>query len=660
MKMKNKVKDNIRKGNIRKGNKQKDNKQKDNKQKTKQSVKEVFSNNFFLLKLMFLASPSYIIFMALDAIRGQLSIFFEHTVGIGYVLEAAEFGYSFWDVAKFILILAGAIELGMVFTVWVGHYIGEKEKPKIREKIKLMLYEKAKDLDLECYDNPEFYNDQVMAISEVDKQIDRGIKFIQDTLAGITIFTSVGIYFFIKDKYSIIFAATSFILSFIFNKMYNKLNYLVKIESIPSSRKRDYVKRIFYLSDYAKEIRLNPGVSNILFDRFNKANDEVYEVEKKYAKKKFFLGFVKKYICNDMFSDVFYITYLVYRAAVTKTLSLSTIAILDHSFGELKEGMRVFTDVYPYACETSLYVSKIRKFLDYEPSIVSKESLEPSLEAKSLELKNVSFGYGKSGQMQLKNLSLTVNPGEKIALVGYNGAGKTTLVKLLMRLYDVNSGAILSDDKDIRHYDVKKYRSTIGTVFQDFQIFAGNIKENVLLNTWENECSLPYGNNVTSKNSEISENAGDLQNGSEISGRINQSLKDSGLYSRVERMPNGLDTELTHEFSDEGIDLSGGEAQKLAIARVFYKDAGLMILDEPSSALDPIAEYQLNHAMLKATKDKTVIFISHRLSTTRLADRIIMLENGQIVEMGTHEELLNMNGKYAQMWKVQAGAYIAV
>lgn len=604
----------------------------DNKEKTKQSVREVFSNNWFLMKLMFIASPSYIIFMALDAIRGQLSVFFEHTVGIGYVMEAAEFNYPFKDVATFILILAGAITVGMVFTVWVGNYIGEKEKPKIREKIKIMLYEKAKDLDLSCYDDPQFYNDQVMAISEVDKQIDRVIMFIQDTLSGITVFICVGIYFLMRDKISIIFVAVSFILSFIFNKLYNKMNFMVRLESIPATRKRDYVKRIYYLSDYAKEIRLNPKVSDILFKRFEQANDEVYDIEKKYAKKKFYLGFIKKYVCNNMFSDVFYITYLVFQAAVRKALSFSTIAILFHSFGNLKESFRVFTDVYPYACETSLYVSKIRKFLAYEPTIVSSEALEPSKEAKSIELKNVSFGYGNTGKLQLKDLSLSIKPGEKIALVGYNGAGKTTLVKLLMRLYDVSEGEILVDGTDIRKYDVTKYRNTIGTVFQDFQIFAGNIKENILLN---------------------------IDEGSDTE-EIKQSLTDSGLWDRVTRMPNGLDTALTTEFRDDGINLSGGESQKLAISRVFYKKAGLMILDEPSSALDPIAEYQLNHAMIEATKDKTVIFISHRLSTTRLADRIIMLENGQIVEMGTHEELLKRNGKYAQMWRVQAGAYIAV
>ena len=602
------------------------------KEKTKQSVKEVFGNNFFLLKLMFTASPAYIIFMAFDAVRGQLSIFFEHTVGIGYVLEAAEFNYPFKRVAAVILILAACIELGMVFTVIVGDYLGEKEKPKIREKIKMMLYEKAKELDLACYDNPEFYNEQVLAISEVDKQIDRGIQFIQNTLSGITVFVSTGIYFLMRDKVSIFFAVASFVLSFAFNQMYNKLNYLVRIEGIPFTRKRDYVKRIFYLNDYAKEIRLNPDVSDILFERFEEANAEVYKVEKKYANRKFLLGFLRRYVSNAMFGDVLYISYLVFQAAVRGTLSFSTVAILYNSFGRLKEGMRIFTDVYPFASETSLYVSKIRKFLDYQPKIVSEEGLIPSDGAKEIELKKVSFAYGDKTDMLLKDIDLHIRPGEKIALVGYNGAGKTTLVKLLMRLYDVKSGEILADGTDIRKYDVKQYRNTIGTVFQDFQIFGGNVRENVILNV--DECS-------------------DEE-------RIIQALTDSGLINRVNSLPAGLDTELTTEFAKDGVNLSGGESQKLAIARVFYKNAGLMILDEPSSALDPIAEYQLNHAMMEATKDKSVIFISHRLSTTRLADRIIMLENGRIVEQGNHEELLKQNGKYAQMWKVQAGAYIAV
>lgn len=605
---------------------------KEERQKTKQSIKTVFANNFFMLKQIFSASPSFVLFQAADAVRGQVSIFFEHTVLIGYVLEAAEFGYPFKKVAGVILLLAALITIGMFFTVYQGEYVGPRERPKVRQKIKMKLYEKARDMDLECYDDPEFYNSQVLAISQIDEQIERVIKFLIDTLSGLAAFVTTAIYFLYKDKTAILFALGAFVLSIIFEQLYNKQNYLARVEGIPSSRKRDYIKRIYYLNDYAKEIRLNPGVSDILFDRFEAANDDVYAVEKKYALKKWFFGFMRRYVCNSFFADVLFIGYLVYQAAVLHSISFSTVAILYGSFGRLKNSMRVFSETYPFACETSLYVNKIREFLNYEPKIVSKEKLAPTNKAKEIELDKISFAYGKNQDMLIKNLNLHIKPGEKIALVGYNGAGKTTLVKLLMRLYDTKAGVIKADGRDIKDYEVKKYHDTIGTVFQDFQIFVGSVKENVLL---------------------------DVADSIEDEG-IKKALTQSGLMERINRLEKGLDTELTTEFSQEGVNLSGGESQKLAISRVFYKDAGLMILDEPSSALDPIAEYQLNHAMLEATGDKTVIFISHRLSTTRIADRIIMLEKGKIVEQGTHEELLAMKGKYAQMWKVQAGAYITV
>lgn len=599
---------------------------------TKQSAAMVWRNNWFLIKLMFSASPSFMVFTLMDSIRNQISIFFEHTYGIGYVLEAAEFHYPFRQVAQFILILAGCITLGMVFTVVAGDYIQEKERPKVREKIKMLLYEKTKELDLACYDNPEYYNEMVLAISEVDTQIDRCEAFLRNTASGITVFVSTGIYFLIRDRFSIVFAASSFVMAFAFNQLYNKRSFQIRMERNPHERKREYVKRVFYLGDYAKEIRLNPEIPDILLQTFEQANEEVYRVEKKHAMRRLFLGVMRRYVSNDFFSDVLYITYLVFQAAVRGVLSFSGVAILYNSFGRLKRGMSIFTDVYPFACESSLYVQKIRDFLAYEPKIQSEEGIEPAEGAREMELDGVSFAYDQRTGGLLRDISLHIAPGEKIALVGYNGAGKTTLVKLLMRLYDVDAGRILADGRDIRTYDVQKYRDSIGTVFQDFQIFAGSVMENVLL---------------------------DVADGCSEDG-IKEALADSGLMERVERMEKGIDTPLTTEFMEDGMDLSGGESQKLAIARVFYRKAGLMILDEPSSALDPIAEYQLNHAMLSATKDKTVIFISHRLSTTRLADRIIMLEQGRIVEQGSHSELLERDGKYAQMWRVQAGAYIEV
>lgn len=217
----------------------------------------------------------------------------------------------------------------------------------------------------------------------------------------------------------------------------------------------------------------------------------------------------------------------------------------------------------------------------------------------------------------------------KIAIVGYNGAGKTTLIKLIMRLYDPNEGEILLNGVNIKEYDVEEYRRKIGTVFQDFKIFAATVKENVLLDFADTD----------------SDEA------------VISSLEKSGFSDRLSTLSDGLSTDLTTEFEEKGVNLSGGEAQKLAVARVFYKNANLIILDEPSSALDPLAEYNLNRSMLHAAEHKSVVLISHRLSTTRLADRIYMLEQGRIIEEGTHAQLLAQGGKYAQMWRVQAGQY---
>ena len=600
--------------------------------KTKQPVSVVLKNNLFLLKLMLKASPAFVIIPALDAIRGQLSIFFEHTVGIGYVLEAAENGYPFERVAAVILILAVAITIGMLFTVFSGDYIMAKENTKVKQKIKIMLYERASKVDLACYDDPEFYNSQVLALSEVDNQIDKLEGIIINVLSGLTAFISNGIYFIIKDKPSILFVIGSFIMGYIFNQMFIKVNYKARIERNPSERKRTYIERIFYLNDYAKELRMNPDVAGIMYERFDKASDEIVTIDKKYAKKRFFIEFMRKHIANFFICDTLYITYLILMVVVTKNISISTLAILYNSFGRLKHSMNVFTETYPASCETSLYIQKIRDFLNTEPKIVSEGDKIATKEAKRIDLENVSFSYKADTPSVINDISLFIKPGRKIALVGYNGAGKTTLVKLLMRLYDPTSGTIKADGTDIRNYDLESYRDSIGAVFQDFNIFAGSVRENVVLAPLENADNK----------------------------KIESALKDAGLYDRAMNLSSGLDTMLTTEFDDEGLNLSGGESQKLAISRVFYKDAGLMILDEPSSALDPIAEYQLNHAMLGATGDKTVIFISHRLSTTRIADHIFMLENGQIVEEGNHEQLLAMNGKYADMWKAQAGAYIEV
>ncbi|OPJ66090.1 ABC transporter ATP-binding protein [Clostridium chromiireducens] len=600
--------------------------------KQKQTFKQVIDNNLFVLKICFSAAPLYIIAYILEMVRNEVFIFIEHIYGIGFVLESIEFGRPFRDVAIFLIVLFILICLGMVFNAWMYQSIAQKGLPKMKQKFKSMLYEKAQELDLECYDNPEYYNEFVLAVSEADKQVDRMMDFLSKLFGGITVFVTTGAFFLIKDSVSVIFVVFSFICSFVFIQISNKINYGIRLEKNPYERKRSYINRVFYLNDYAKELRLNPDVSNKLFEQFNEANDEIYKIDKANAKRKFIITFVKDYLCNDFISDVLYIIYLVYKAVVIRAVSYSSVVILFNSFGNLKRSLRIVTEVYPYASETSLYVDKIRNFLNYKPEIFSKKKLQVPKEPKKIEFSNVCFAYKEEEGNIINNLSITINPCEKIALVGYNGAGKTTLIKLLMRLYDTKSGTILLDGIDVKEYDVEQYRNYIGTVFQDYNMYAATVKENVLMDNAD----------------EAAED------------EIMESLVKSGFGERLLSLKNGINTPVTAEFEDNGVNLSGGEAQKVAISRAFYKDSGLIILDEPSSALDPIAEYQLNHSMLEATENKTVIFISHRLSTTRLADKIFMLENGNIIEVGSHDELLKLNGKYAEMWRVQAGQYLAV
>ena len=311
-----------------------------------------------------------------------------------------------------------------------------------------------------------------------------------------------------------------------------------------------------------------------------------------------------------------------------KVLSLSGLVVMYNSIGSLRNGMRILSELPPTAVEMALYVEKIRMFLAYETKVVSEENLPVPDTVKEIRFENVSFAYDEAAGDIIHHVSFTIAPQEKIALVGYNGAGKTTMIKLLMRLYDPTEGRILLDGVDIRRYDLEQYRSRIGTVFQDYQVYAATVAENVVMD------EVPPQTDVT------------------------LALRQSGFSARLANMERGVDTGLTREFDDSGTNLSGGESQKLAVARVFYKDCSLIILDEPSSALDPIAEYQLNVSMARASVQKSVIFISHRLSTTRHADRILMLEKGRVIESGTHEVLLEKNGKYAEMWHAQASKYV--
>lgn len=603
------------------------------KNEMKKNRSTVLKNQIFLWKLCFKTCPLYMIYHLYDAFRYQGVIFLEHVLGIRYVLRCAEFHEPFTKALFYIgLILA----LNILQIIPDGFFIYGwqfKYKPRLYRALKEQMFKKASEIDLYCYDDPAYYNDFVLSVSESEAAIDRFLELLNMTVQALTVLFTTGIFYLMTDPVGIVFVFVSFIMRFVVSKKLNKVNYSNRLAINPHMRKRDYVSRVFYLKDYAKELRLHPNAGSQLEKEFADADDAIISEHKKVAAKRVCLQFLKDYGVGDFLIDGLYITYLVYKAAVLHTVNYSDAVILFNRTGSLRGSMSRFADLGPKAHENSMFIDKIRSFLAYEPRLKDDVGDAVPEGAGELKLEHVSFKYTESGRTVLDDISLTVKPGEHIAIVGYNGAGKTTLIKLLMRLYDPTSGTITYHDRNVSTLCPREYHKRIGVVFQDFQMFGASLAENVVMDNMTKE--------------ELEARAPE----------ITTALTDAGFAQKLARLPDGLFTQVTTEFDKKGVDFSGGESQKVAISRAFYKKADILIMDEPSSALDPIAEYELNKAMETAAKGKTVFYISHRLSTTRDADRIIMLERGRIIEEGTHAQLLARNGKYAEMWKAQAGKY---
>ena len=594
-------------------------------------MKQVWNNHLFLWKLCFSVSPGYMLYFLFDGFRQQMVIFLEHTVGIQYVLHCAEYHEPFW---KAFLVIGIILLINIAQFLADGYFINAmnfRTRPKLYKALKEKMYEKAAELDLSCYDNPQYYNEFVLAVAESESSIDRFLELLNSIMQSFTIIITTGVFYLMTDMVGILFVSVSFVLNFFLAKVLNKINYKVRMKVNPYERKRNYVSRLFYLNDYAKELRLHPDVGDMLEEEFEEANDKMEQINKKVAGKRVGLMFTQQYLAGDFILDGLYIVYLIFQAAVLRTIDYSNAVVLFNRTGSLRRAMRGFSEIAPKANENSMYVDKIRAFLAYEAELKHHIGLKVPQGVGDICLKHVSFRYTEDAPEILHDISLHVSAGEKIAIVGYNGAGKTTLIKLLMRLYDPTEGVITYHGCDIRKYKLDEYHERMGVVFQDYCLYGATLLENVVLD--------------------------DISSNEEIEREVESALCRSGFGERLQSLPQGLSTPITTEFDEQGVNLSGGESQKVAIARAFYGEVDLLAMDEPSSALDPIAEYNLNKAMHAAAENKTVFYISHRLSTTRDADRIIMLENGRIIEAGTHDELLSRKGKYAEMWQAQAGRY---
>ena len=584
----------------------------------------IFSNVFFFLRIMFKISPLLVIGECLWGVMMRLPTRVISVIGVKYVIDVIANGD---DTKK---IVYAVIVIAIVLTVSeVGHWIYREfffnvEREKMTKGISQMLYKKAKELDLESYDDPDFYNNFILVIQSSGERVTNILFLVQRYIGEVVSLITIASILLAIDPICLLIILG---IAVVFTPLSRKIGNLQaerQIENNKYHRRADYFARIFYLQDYAKEVRTN-DVQPLLIERYNDAADDVIINQRRFVRKIDFIYFFQEFgvqIFGFMFLLPLYLGYCVLK---THTLSAGDfVATFNGAFSIATSFSFLTIGVIRAFSETAKLIEKYREFLKREVNINDGENEAEVAKPKEITVKNVSFTYPNNDHETLKDISLTIKPYEKIALVGYNGAGKTTLTNLLLRLYDVSDGEILIDGEDIRDVTVKSHRDRFAAVFQDFQLFAATLGENVALDT------------------EVDEE------------RAKEALSHSGFSKKVKK---GLETPLLREFDDEGIMMSGGESQKVAIARAFYKNCPYVILDEPSANLDPIAEYNLNQAMMNAAEDKTVIFISHRLSTTVNADRIYVMEKGRIIEQGSHAELMKMNGTYTYMFNLQAEKY---
>lgn len=586
-----------------------------------------YRNIFFMLKIAAKHTPGYFVNLCLFQIYCAVQVFFEFTFTLKTLLDFIADGADYGKAVSYLLLMLALVMVKLIWAAWTENAIEPRAKEILHKKLRMQLFENAVKLDLEQYDNPQYYNEFVWSVNEAANRMDLVLKDFGRLLHRIADVLVNGVFFITLDIFGMVFIAVSLLLTLLMNSYSGRLQFARDATLNPIERKRSYFNRIFYLNDYAKEIRLNP-VADQLKQEFSQTNRQVYPIVGKYGKKSMWAGFVGDFGANDILINTVYLGYLVYQTVVKRVFGYGSAMGLFSASAWFKNSLKELAQLLPCFEQHGLYVEKIRTFLDYKSNMADGAASCEKETFHELIVEDVSFAYGDEPDT-LRGVNLTVGAGEKIAIVGYNGAGKSTLIKLLMRLYDVGGGQIKLNRRDIREYDKESYRAIFATVFQDYKIFASTIADNVKMD-------------VAEQNDRA---------------KIEQALYRSGFAERLATLSKGMDTPLTREFDEEGVNLSGGEAQKVAIARTFYQDCPIVILDEPSSALDPISEYQLNQAMLEAAQDKAVIFISHRLSSTVMADRIYMFENGRVIESGSHSDLMKLGGKYAQMFQMQAEKY---
>ena len=594
----------------------------------KYGVRQVLSNNLFLLKQIGKVSPWRIPAIMIDAVADWSKGLIFRVFVVGYVLNQIQASASIRKIFPVVGLLSLLSFACHLVNILLKNCYFPRSDLKIQSCFLKLTFGKAREADLECYENAEYYESHIRALNALKsrpRMVLDSLEMLFGALFGFFALSGVALSL---DGSMLLFVGLQIIANFVFARKENEERRAYEVELAEANRQADYVRRVHYMPEYAKELRTT-NISDVLFKRFITATQNGIRVIEKHGFKCAVYRLFVDAVCTRM-GYYLVILFVAFRILALKNMMVGDGLMVVMAMFSVTEALLDQENSFFQLHEHAMYIGDLRAFWDYEPKIREEEAgAVPTMPIEELRVEHLSFSYFGSGRKVIDDISFTIKGGQTVAIVGHNGAGKSTLVKLLMRLYEPTSGHIYLNDREIGGYQLSAYRNCFSTVFQDFKVFSLTVGENILMRrTTEDDAAL-----------------------------LTESLRESGMLDTVSSFPQGFDTQMSREFDDKGVSLSGGQNQKIALSRLYAKNAPIAVLDEPSSALDPIAEYELFENMKRICEGRTVIFISHRLSSAISADVIFMMEQGRIIERGSHESLMRQNGKYAEMFRKQAEKY---
>ncbi len=505
-------------------------------------------------------------------------------------------------------------------------YLDSLLADKYTRHVSIEVMRHSAELDLIAYEDPVFYDRLERArVQATDRlgMIQSIGRLVQQVITAVSLSISIMVF----SPWLLLFLIAGVLPAFLGESHFAFLGYAKNFRQTPIRRQLDYLRQLGGSREAAKELKLF-GLSRFLTERFTNYSDQIYSENVALSRRRLIAGtFLSVIGSAGYYSAYVWVIWKTLQGALT----IGTLTFLSGAIMQASNNIQLIFSTLSSIADQALFLTDLLAFFEMKPTIRSKPDarLAPRPIRRGFEFRDVSFQYPGSSRLVLNGLNFHLRPGEKVALIGENGQGKTTIVKLITRLYDPSAGQILLDGVDLRDYDLDDLYREIGVIFQDFMRYEMTAQENIAAGKID-----------------------ELLNAQLIEHAAHKSLADQV----IDRLPRRFEQMLGRRF-DGGVDLSGGEWQKVALARAYLRDSQLLILDEPTAALDARSEFEVFQRFSELTAGKTALFISHRFSTVRMADRIVVLENGQIAEEGTHDELTSVGGRYAEMFELQAASY---